>query len=117
MNQELRMCKNSLVSHAQTFEEISENDVVDDQQIMFERSVTLMHRLLSIPAPQGGCSLREQKQECLRQALLLWNDHVLICATNECTRTSKVNGWQARRSIAHRLKEAICRADDLSASS
>ncbi len=117
MTPELRVCVRNLISYARKVQQASAANLLEHQQIMFEHSVTLAYHLLSLPPPSPDCSLPEQRQECLRQALLLWTDHVLICANNECVKTSGVNSWRSRRSIAYRLKKAICRADELSCTS
>lgn len=82
-----------------------------DKQRMFEHGADFLHRLLCLREPQDSCCLSELREECCRQALLLWIFNVMIWTDDTVVRTSQPNPRLARPLIAGRLKKAIRRVD------
>jgi hypothetical protein len=105
-----------MVSCAQSVQCIISARLKIDKQRMFEHGADFLHRLLSLNEPQDNVSLKEQREECCRQALLLWIFNVLIWTGDATARTNEDNPRLARPLIAARLKRAISRMDYCSSS-
>jgi hypothetical protein len=100
-----------MISCAQSVQCIIAARLKIDKQRMFEHGADFLHRLLSLNEPQDNCSLKEQREECCRQALLLWIFNVMIWTGDAAARASQTNPRLARPLIAARLKQAISRMD------
>jgi hypothetical protein len=88
-----------------------------DRQRLFEHGADFSHRLMSFDSPPNTSIITQQLVECCRQALLLWTFNVMIWFGATPPRTAKTNPRLARPLIAARLRQAICRADEISSSS
>src|SRR3984885_11615816 len=91
----------------------AERDI--DLQRIIDRATAILHRLISIPAPQGPASVDELKEECCRQGMILWTWNIVI---------GSVSGHRGLAGLQHlermtplhgiRLRKAICRTTALS---
>jgi hypothetical protein len=91
----------------------AERDI--DRQRIIDRATAILHRLISIPAPQGPASADELREECCRQGLILWTWNIVI---------GSVSGHRGLAGLQHlermtplhetRLRKAICRTTSLS---
>jgi hypothetical protein len=105
-----------MISCAQSLQCILAAQLTIDKQRMFEHGADFLHRLLSLNEPPDSCSEGEVRQECCRQALLLWIFNVMIWPGVAAARTNVTNPRLARPVVAGRLKRAICRIDSLGSS-
>lgn len=103
-----------MISCTQSVQCITAARLKIDRQRMFEHGADFLHRLLSLNEPQDSCSLHEQREECCRQALLLWTFNIMIWTNNtegRPSQPSQPNPRLARPLIASRLRQAICRME------
>jgi hypothetical protein len=88
-----------------------------DKQRLFEHGADFSHRLMSFDSPPNASIITRQLVECCRQALLLWTFNVMVWFGTTVARNIGTNPRLARPLIAARLRQAICRADEISCSS
>jgi hypothetical protein len=105
-----------MISCAQSIQCIMAARLKIDKQRMFEHGADFLHRLLSLKEPQDNCSLKSQREECCRHALLLWIFNVMIWPSDAAASPSLANPRLAnprlaRPLVAVRLKHAICRME------
>lgn len=86
-----------------------------DRQRIIDRATAILHRLISIPAPQGPASAEELREECCRQGLILWTWNILIGSVSSHTGLAGLQHLE-RMTPLHgiRLKKAICHTTLLS---
>lgn len=105
-----------MISCAQSVQCITAAQLTINKQRLFDHGSDFLHRLLSLQEPPANCSLEEQREECCRQALLLWLFNVMIWRGNVALRTGPLNSRLAKPLIAARLARAIHHMDNFSAS-
>lgn len=106
-----------MISCAQNVQCITVAQWTINKQRLFDHGSDFLHRLLSLQEPPANCSLKEQREECCRQGLILWLFSVMIWRGNVALRTGPLNPRLAIPLIAARLKRAIHHTDNFSASS
>ena len=86
-----------------------------DRQRIIDRATAILHRLISIPAPQGPASAEELREECCRQGLILWTWNILIGSVSSHAGLAGLQHLE-RMTPLHgiRLEKAICRTTSLS---
>jgi hypothetical protein len=91
----------------------AERDI--DRQRIIDRATAILHRLISIPTPQGPASAEELREECCRQGLILWTWNILIGSVSSHTGLAGLQHLE-RMTPLHgiRLKKAICSTTSLS---
>jgi hypothetical protein len=91
----------------------AERDI--DRQRLIDRATAILHRLISIPTPQGPASAEELREECCRQGLIHWTWNILIGSVSGRTGLAGLRHLE-RMTPLHgtRLKKAICRTVSLS---
>jgi hypothetical protein len=91
----------------------AERDI--DRQRIIDRATAILHRLISIPAPQGPASAEKLREECCRQGLILWTWNILIGSVSGRTGLAGLQHLE-RMTPLHgtRLKKAIRRTTSLS---
>ena len=105
---------NDMISCAQSLQCIIAAQLAVDKERMVEHGTDFLHRLLSLTAPEDTRGLKEHREECCRQALMLWTFNVMIWQGEAAARTNQVNPRLARPLVAVRLRQAICHVDNLS---
>ena len=103
-----------MISCAQSVQCIIATGLTVNKERMVEHGTDFLHRLLCLKAPEDTCGLEEEREECCRQALLLWTFNVMIWQGEAAARTNQTNPRLARPLIAVRLRQAICHVDNLS---
>ena len=107
VNFPLRVLIDDLITCAQVVKSfpIAERD--KDKQWIFEQAGAIMHRLVSIPTPQGEPTAEQLRSDCMRITLILWDSLVLIgCAAGSDFPLT------ARPIFTNRLMQTISRSEE-----
>ena len=105
---------NDMISCVQSLQCIIAAQLTVDKERMVEHGTDFLHRLLSLKAPQDTRGLKEHREECCRQALMLWTFNVMIWQGAAAADANQTNPRLARPLVAVRLRQAICYVDNLS---
>jgi hypothetical protein len=104
-----------LIECAEAARDILSAECDIDRQRIIDRATAILHRLISIPAPQGPAPAEELREECCHQGLILWTWNILIGSVSSHTGLAGLQHLE-RMTPLHGilLKKTICRTASLS---